>query len=622
MVALWALIALLACCSTSLAKTGPATDELVLAENGRTAFRIVTAEDAPPGTRFAAAELQRFLGELSGAEFPIATDKEPPTANEILLGDSRSLRRTLPDFDGNRHGTEGYLLQVVAGKLVIAGGQPRGDLYGVYGLLQDHFDCRWFTPRVSRIPKTPRLAIPPLHETRSPAFEFREVMLFDCWDPDWLARNRLGTSTRYLDDSRGGTVRFVPGYYAHTFYNFLPPDEYFDQHPEFYGEVGGTRLRKGGQLCGTNEEAAKIIAGRVRNLFRDNPGASIISLSQNDGNENYCRCPRCAALDAAEGTHAAQVLCLVNRVAEAIEKDLPDKSIETLAYVWSQTPPKSLQTRANVIVRLSSINCSFSSPIQAQRSRNRAFHNDLVGWSKACKRLWIWNYTTYYSWYLVPFPDWRTLDQNIRYFAGHGVTGVLEQNNWQSTGSELAPLKGYVLSKLLWDPAYGRDRAIDEFLQEVYGPASPCVREYLDLLCDKVETEKIDMTIYGSRTPKWLAGDVLDQADAIWERAEASVADQPDRLRNVRRARLNTDYVLIERYRFKPGNMITYDGNPRAGKVTAIDPTFEKRIRRFLEVSGEMGITHLREGEPDAAANTAWLNSLLPENHGPEVSKK
>jgi hypothetical protein len=45
--------------------------------------------------------------------------------------------------------------------------------------------------------------------------------------------------------------------------------------------------------------------------------------------------------------------------------------------------------------------------------------------------------------------------------------------------------------------------------------------------------------------------------------------------------------------------MVTYDGDPRHGKVKAIDPGYRTRIERFLEFSQAAGITHVGEGEPD-----------------------
>ena len=70
----------------------------------------------------------------------------------------------------------------------------------------------------------------------------------------------------------------------------------------------------------------------------------------------------------------APVLQLVNRVAEAVEKEFPDKAVETLAYQWTRQPPKTMRPRPNVIIRLCSIECCFSHPLATCDSpANRTF---------------------------------------------------------------------------------------------------------------------------------------------------------------------------------------------------------------------------------------------------------
>ena len=51
--------------------------DLVLADAGKSDFRIVIAADAGPSTQYAAKELQSFLKQISAAELPIVTDRDP-----------------------------------------------------------------------------------------------------------------------------------------------------------------------------------------------------------------------------------------------------------------------------------------------------------------------------------------------------------------------------------------------------------------------------------------------------------------------------------------------------------------------------------------------------------------
>jgi len=185
-----------------------AADELVLADNGQSAYRIVVAADASPSTRHGAEELQTFLEQITGAKLPVVADTEPPGEQEIILGDNRHLRSLGLQIDFKELGHEGYVIRTVGKHLVIAGGALRGNMYGVYGLLEDHLGCRWFAPGVSRIPKRGRLAIGPIDEVQVPVLEYREPFTYDCFDGDWCARNRVNSSSGRLEEKHGGKVRF------------------------------------------------------------------------------------------------------------------------------------------------------------------------------------------------------------------------------------------------------------------------------------------------------------------------------------------------------------------------------------------------------------------------------
>ena len=160
--------------------------------------------------------------------------------------------------------------------------------------------------------------------------------------------------------------------------------------------------------------------------MRAQPEATVFSVSQND-TDLHCECPRCQALARQEGSQGAPVLNLANRVAEAVEKEFPGKAVETLAYQWTRQAPKTMRPRPNVIVRLCSIECCFSHPLATCDSReNRAFRDDLRAWSKVAQRLWIWDYTTDFAHYLLPFPNQRVRRPNIRFFVANHVKGIFE----------------------------------------------------------------------------------------------------------------------------------------------------------------------------------------------------
>jgi len=572
-------------------KGAPNPGALLLSENGKTDYRIVVADNASISTMHAAREFQVFFRKITGADIAVEFDNTAFTGSEIIIGNNSHLKQTGVEIDFGKLGDEGYVIKTSGNHLVIAGGPLRGNLFGVYGLLEDHLGCRWFTSEVSRIPKRRKLTLPEIDETKIPVFEWRFPYTTECFDPDWSARNRMNGS-RKLTPKHGGYVKMWNNKGGHTFQIFLPPKKYFDKHPEYFALVKGKRLKERSQPCCTNEDVIRIIKESVLKALRADPACSIVHVSHND-NFNQCRCTNCKALSEKEGSDMAPVLKLVNTVAEAVEKEFPKIAVMTFAYQWTRKPPKTIRPRKNVIIQLCSIECCFAHPLATcDDKRNRAFVKDLKAWSKVCKRLWIWNYNTSFTHYLVPFPNQRVRDDNIRLFLKHNVKGVFEQDCYNTKGSELAELGGYITAKHLWDPDYGEDRAMNEFLEGVYGKAAPFIRKYIDMLHDRSEKENIHNNIWIGFDYPHLTDELLTEANKLFEKAEAAVAKSPGVLEQVKIARMCVDYAIIERAWFGISKNYTIDHDNF--RVTP-DPLIVRRIGPFFEAIKLSGLTRIEE---------------------------
>jgi hypothetical protein len=551
--------------------------EIVLADRGQSAYRIVLADDASPSTRYGAEELQLFLEKITGVKLPIVSDRQPQQPNEIILGDNAHLRKLALPMDYPALGRDGYVIRTIGQSLVIAGGPLRGSLFGVYGFLEDHLGCRWFTPDVSRIPKHTRLAITAIDDCQTPPLEYREPFLYECFDHQWRARNRIPAGH---EGKRGGTKIFAEGFFVHTFRKVIPPQKYFKDHPEYFSLVGGKRLSDNEQLCCTNPDVVRIFTEAVREAMRTQPQAWLFSVSQNDWH-NYCECPNCQKVANQEGSNSGPILQLVNRVAESVEKEFPDKCVETLAYLGARRPPKHMRPRPNVIIRLCSIECCFAHPLATcDHPLNKLFREDLEGWSKVAGRLWVWDYAGNYSHTLAPFPNLRVLGPNIRYYAAHNVKGIFEEGIDTTPHSSLAALGGYIMTKCLWNPNYDSDKAMAEFLDAYYEKAAGAVRGYIDLLHDRVERENLHVNCYPGIDAVYLSDDLLLKANDLWQQAEDLTARQPEVLRRVKLSRMSVDYAILERARLQiPMTMNrVFPTNP------AIAALAQTRFKPFREV--------------------------------------
>lgn len=112
----------------------------------------------------------------------------------------------------------------------------------------------------------------------------------------WAAHNKINGAMGFRKQHGD-----IEGYWAvHTFYQFMPPSEFYDEHPEYYSLIDGKRIHERAQLCLTNPDVLDIITERLKQAIKENPSNLIYSVSQNDW-KNPCQCNKCQAIVDDEG---------------------------------------------------------------------------------------------------------------------------------------------------------------------------------------------------------------------------------------------------------------------------------------------------------------------------------
>ncbi|MBW7991680.1 MAG: DUF4838 domain-containing protein [Planctomycetes bacterium] len=557
-------------------------DSALIAENGVAKAVIVIAEDASKPEQHAAAELAEFLEQITGAEFEVVS---PPAADSprLLIG-AEAAKLAEPDFSTEGLGTDGVVIRRVGDDLILAGGHPRGTLYAVYTFLEDELGCRWWSSNESTIPNKPTLKVGNLDIRYVPVLEYREPYWFDAFDSDWAVRNKSNGNRPKLDEKLGGNHTYQG--FVHTFYPLIPPKTYFKEHPEWFSEIKSKRTYERAQLCLTNEEMRKELIKNLKANLRANPAATIASVSQNDWHGN-CQCAKCAAVEKEEESPAGLMLRFVNSVADDIKEEFPNVAITTLAYQYTRKPPKYVKPRENVIVRLCSIECSFSKPLADER--NQKFRDDIIGWSKISNRLYIWDYTTNFRHHIMPHPNLRVLGPNVKFFAEHNVKGIFEQGAYTTNGAEMAELRAWVLAKLLWDPSRDGQELIDEFIEGYYGPAAGQIRDYLNVMHDAVEASEDWLGCFEKNTAKYLSFDTLSKGRAHLEAGEAAVQDNPELRFRVQVAQLPVMYTFMTRWD---------EMRQKAEEIGADWPmqeTIQGTFEEFMKIAKKKNVTRLNE---------------------------
>jgi hypothetical protein len=378
------------------------------------------------------------------------------------------------------------------------------------------------------VPSQPTLEVADLNLRQKPAFEYRAQFWYCGFEPSWKVHNCANDSFSEIPKNLGGCIKYKG--HAHTFYPLVPPEKHFAEHPEWYSMIKGKRTSTRAQLCLTNPKLRDFMVGRVKEWLRESPDAEIISVTQNDW-AGWCECPECKAVDDAEGGHSGTMLAFVNYIAEKIEPEFPNVAVDTFAYQYTRKPPKTIRPRKNVIVRLCSIECNFREPLD--HPSNAAFMADIDGWSKICSRLYIWDYTTDFTGYIHPHPNWFTLGPNVRLFQKFGVKGVFEQGAYQGHGAEMAELRAWLLAQLLWKPEQDDKALIKEFLEGYYGqPASAPIYNYLELMHDASKGVSLRCSLSKENQPH-LNFSTLSKAERYWQQAEVAAHDDKEKLLRV-----------------------------------------------------------------------------------------
>ncbi|MBP1989069.1 DUF4838 domain-containing protein [Paenibacillus eucommiae] len=530
-------------------------------------INIVMASEASAPVRHAANELQSFIQKITGISPCIVSFSESPF---IAIGKEAGSPAfgELPDF-----AQEDFVIRESGGNLLIAGGEPRGTLYGVYTFLEDYCGCRWFSAKCSRIPKAESIEVPTgLAVYKKPGFAYRDTFYTDAdsFDSNWLVRNKSNSASMRgekskLQEHQGGGIRYTDGWFVHTCMNMVPTSVYGAEHPEYFAMNDGVRLSKHPypQLCLTNPDVLAISIDSVLRALSKDPTSTIISVSQSDGTLP-CECPECKAVVAEEGEESGVLLRFVNAVAEAIETEFPDVIVDTLAYSYSRKPPLHVKPRHNVAIRLCSFECCFTHAFDDCRlmcDGKRRFHepsfNDFAGdveaWSKLTDKLYIWNYISNFELCTLPLPNLRVLAPNARFMAANSVVGVFSEAIDYSelgNGGEMAELRAWLNAKVLWDPEFDVEAGKREFLEAWFGPAAEPIGEYIDLMHDVTESLHFHIGIFDSPVTPNLSPDILDKADVLFGEAEELVRNMPLEYARVSKERLSIRFPRF--FQFEP----------------------------------------------------------------------
>ncbi|MBN1343458.1 MAG: DUF4838 domain-containing protein [Phycisphaerae bacterium] len=456
-----------------------------LAEGGAPRSVVVLGENPSPVEAYAARELVTYVEKVTGAR-PAMASRPDPGLHPIYLGDAA--RERGGSSGSESLGSDGFVLKSDAGGVRIVGGTDLGTLYGTYEFIEKHLGVRWFAPDElgEVVPKTPTLQVGTFNETSVPSFRVRWIE-----SGEWALRNKMNVGVEI--DGKGVGVNWKWGF--HTFFKLIPPEKYYDDHPEWFSMIRGKRRRPkpgqhGLQLCTSNPQLIKEVADNIIKLFDADGSLDIIALAPQDGG-GFCECSRCRELDekrpedqAWHARYSRRLALFNNAVAKRVAREHPDKLIKVGAYAMYVRVPldPGYRPERNLAVQVCHTYSCNNHRIEAPTcGRNRAlFGEELERWAKLTKHLFIYEYYNKGAWGGLPYYQIHVIREDMPYYHRLGAEGFYTQpagRRWPAVG-----LNHYVAAKLAWDVELDVDRLLEDFYVKFYGEASGPMREYWQML--------------------------------------------------------------------------------------------------------------------------------------------
>jgi len=541
----------------------------VIVQKGLAKASIVLSPNATVPDLRAAEILQSSIREMSGAVLPIGSELKSGNGPLIEIG--------FPASPSEKLGVDAFSVEISTQTIRISSGGRKGSVYAVVDILEKFFGCRYYSLHFHLFPNRDTLVLSPQRYSDSPVNSFRAINGdFDA-DPNWLDWQRLNDTNEM----------FGKGFYVHTFHRLVPPETFFQVHPEYFAVINGKRDPS--QLCPSRAENVEIAVETLKKAMAEDPDKPVWSVSQND-NEEYCHCPECLKAIQEEGSPAGPILRFVN----AIARRFPNKTISTLAYEFSRSAPKVTKPDPNVQIMLCTIELTRTNPIAVDPTC-AGFRNDIVNWGKICHNIYLWDYTVDFSHQVAPFPNIPVLQPNIQFFVRNHARQHFQQSN-TSPGHEFSELKSYLIARLLWNPDADTKSILRDFMRGYYGKAAPYVQAYISALENNLHQSGARLDIFGSpisHVSDFLSAPAVSRYNKLFDQAEAAVSGDPSALKHVKVARLAVQYAALTVAAdqvFGPRGFFTdQDGVPK------LRPEMAKTLDDFAATCANNGVRSVNE---------------------------
>lgn len=476
---------------------------VTLLENGEVKVTVVYSDGASESLIAAADFMAATIDRMSGSSgVRTAVKKGGESGFSIYVG--RAANSALIDLSDVKD--DGYKLEIKPEGIYIVGKTDDATRNGIYDFLETHLECMYVSPENTYVPLCPTVKLALEEKTVNPTITWRKVYQYESVQNGWYERLKMnGTIVKEGENSIELYNEW--GTWCHSSFEFVPPEKYFDEHPEYYAKFLGKRRYQFNvlgrtfptHLCYTNEEVYQIAEAELVKRIEANPEVKFWDFSIMDTYFATCRCKECKKFNKEAGSEMGTLLAFLNRLADAIRDDYPDVYLSTLAYQRVKNPPKNMKCAPNLCINVCAFPGTQSYPYSTEGGikASREFAERVVEWGKICDNILVWDYVVNFTHLKLPFPNFEFQKENLEFYLENNIRFVFHQGSREPM-DENAEMRTYLLSRQLWDKDVDLLALAKKYVAVVYGDAAGLVEEYMDTANAAMIESGADLSLYDS----------------------------------------------------------------------------------------------------------------------------
>jgi len=534
----------------------------------------------------------------SNNEFAKAS--EPPALNsdgeenlsgerlQIVLGTPESypvLSSLFPADLADLANSDGFAIRKIDQRIYIFGTEMKGVLNGVYDFLEENAGVLWTRSSTTDLGTLydpfETIAITKLDYREKPAFDLRGFNFIgygangeyheDPGTEAMVASNKMNAKLAEFANQhlwyRHEQVGIKAVTLGHNLEYWLPNEEYFDDHPDYYNmDVNGQHyvpVADDTQINFYHPDVPGVIAGRVQQYLSEHP-IEYVGIGINDNHyfqqgtlssSPFVTADNMVVQPTDPDYKSTVFFSFLNKIAAQVKVTNPGVKIVTFAYFFTDTPPR-VKLEDNIVVMLAPLTGDDRVPFNTSDVNNPNYPHrlKLESWLQNTKNMIMYNYYGSFLSGSYERPIAEKVQADMKYYRDMDVMGVMPEMVMDARIPDwsINALQFWLFQRVMWDPDADLEQLRADYIRKAYGAAAEPMSTYYDLI-EQGWNQYEDTIAYNTSTNTYIGKYIIEAG-----------------IKNAAQAALNEAWSLAD--------------DQAKARIAPIKTTFERVVQEQIDI--------------------------------------